>query len=86
MYLQKGEIRQVGIEVISQLNQDFIIDAADFSILDSSGNVLENGTPTIEGHKIITLFSAAQAGKFYVEFTYHIGPEIIKAKIYIEVS
>lgn len=85
MYLNKGEVRQVGIEVLSQLNQDFVIDAADFSIIKGSEETVETGTPTIDGHKIVTLFSAQQSGSYYVEFTYHIGPEIMKAKVYLEV-
>ena len=85
MYMNQGEVRQIGIEVISQLNQDFIIDAADFSILDNTRQTIENGIPTIEGHKIIMLFSGQKAGRYNILFTYHVGPEIMKAKIYIEV-
>lgn len=85
MYLNKGEVRKVGIEVISQLNEDFIIETADFVIMKLTGEILEQGIPTIEEHKISTLFSANEVGKFYCEFTYRIGPEILKAKIYMEV-
>lgn len=85
MYLKKGEVRKVGIEVISQLNQNFVIDAADFSIMKASGEVVEIGIPTIDNYKIATLFSANEVGKFYCEFTYRIGPEILKAKIFVEV-
>lgn len=85
MYFKKGEVRKIGIEVVSQLNQDFIIEAADFSIIKINGEIVENGIPTIEEHKILTLFAANQVGKFYCEFTYRIGPEILKAKIYVEV-
>jgi hypothetical protein len=85
MYLNKGEVRKIGIEVISQLNQDFVIETADFIITKITGEVLEQGIPTIEGHKIITLLSATEIGKYCCEFTYRIGPEILKAKVYAEV-
>lgn len=86
MLLKQGEVRQIGIEVINQLNQDFIIDAADFNVLDSNEQILESGVPAIDGHKILTLFSAQKVGKYYVQFKYHIGPEIMISKVYIEVG
>ena len=85
MYIIKGEVRKIGIEVVSQLSQEFKIDSADFSIMKISGEAVENGMATIEEHKILTLFSAQEIGKYYCEFTYRIGPEILKAKIYVEV-
>lgn len=86
MYLKQGEVRRIGIEVVSQVNDSFAIDTADYSITDSAGRVIENGIPTIDGHKIETLFSANNIGRFFCEFTYRIGPEILKAKIYLEVK
>lgn len=85
MYIKKGEVRKIGIEIISQLDQDFVIETADFSIIKASGEIIEQGIPSIDNHKIITLFSAAEVGKYNCEFTYRIGPEIMKAKIYVEV-
>lgn len=84
--LKQGEVRQIGIEVINQSNQDFTIDAADFTILDNNEQNIESGVPTIDGHKILTLFSAQSVGKYYVQFKYHIGPEIMISKVYIEVG
>ena len=85
MLLQKGEIREVGIEVINKLGQSFTIDAADYTILKSSGEEIEKGFPMIEGVKLITLFNAIEKGRYYVIFKYHIGAEILKAKILVEV-
>lgn len=85
MYVRKGEVRRIGIEVVSQLNQDFEIEAADFVIFKSNGEIVERGIPTIEEYKIMTLFSAQDKGQHHCEFTYRIGPEILKAKIYVEV-
>jgi hypothetical protein len=85
MYVKKGEVRKVGVEVTNRLNQDFIIDAADFSILAEDGTEIEKGYPTIDGHKVIALFSGSTLGKFTCEFTMHIGVEILKSKIEIEV-
>jgi len=85
-YMQQGEVREVGIEVINLLGQEFIIVAADYQIVREDGTVIETGQPAINGHKLIMLFTANQQGKFYVIFKYHIGPEILKAKIYVEVN
>lgn len=85
MRLQVGEIREVGIEVISQLSQGFIIDAAEYEILKKDGTEIDRGFPMIENHKLITLFNASEKGLFYVTFKYHIGAEILKARILVEV-
>ncbi len=85
MTFMQGEIRQIGIEITNVAGQDFVIDAAEYEILDTEGNQIERGYPTINGHKILTLFNASQKGSFYVFFKYHIGPEILKAKIFVEV-
>lgn len=85
MILTQGEVREIGIEVVSQVKQDFIIEAADYVITKTDGTTIESGTATIDGRKILTLFSAQEVGKFYVWFIYRIGPEILKAKIYLEV-
>lgn len=84
MLFSLGEVRQVGIEVIGE-NQDFTIETADYEILTKDNTVVESGSATIDVHKILTLFSANEIGRFCVEFTYRIGPEILKAKIYLEV-
>ena len=85
MLFNKGEVRQVGIRVINQLNQDFTIDTADYEIINSKGESLEKGYATIDGYKILTLFSAMEIGSFYCIFTYRVASEILKAKIYIKV-
>lgn len=87
MTINQGEVRQIGIEVVSQLTQDFVIETADYRILKKDGTEIETGTATIDAHKILTLFSAASIdpGQYYCEFTYRIGPEILKAKISVEV-
>jgi hypothetical protein len=84
MLLQKGEVRIVGIEVISQVQQDFIIEGAEFAIT-QDGEVIEKGEATVDGHKIFTLFSANETGRYLCEFTYRIGPEVLKAKVIVEV-
>lgn len=83
--MQLGEIREVGIEVISNIRQDFVIDAADYQILKDNVEV-DKGLPTIDKHKILTLFSAMEKGRYVVIFKYHIGAEIFKAKVYVEVE
>lgn len=85
MTFMHGEIRQIGIEVVNMVNQDFVIDVAEYEIVDMQGKQIEKGYPTIDGHKILTLFNASVTGKFYIFFKYHIGPEILKAKIFVEV-
>lgn len=85
MFLQLGEIREVGIEVISNIRQDFVIDVAEYSVLKDNVEV-DKGYPTIKEHKILTLFSATEKGRYTVVFKYHIGAEIFKAKVYVEVE
>lgn len=85
MTLLLGEIRTVGIEVINKQGQDFVIDTADFEIHKQDGTLVSCGSATIEGHKILTLFSANEVGKYSCIFTYRIGSETLKARVYVEV-
>lgn len=84
MFLQLGEIREVGIEVVSNIRQDFVIDVAEYQVVKDNIEI-DRGYPTIDGHKILTLFSATEKGKYTVIFKYHIGAEIFIAKVYVEV-
>lgn len=84
MFLQLGEIREVGIEVVSNIRQDFVIDVAEYQVVKDNIEV-DRGYPTIDNHKILTLFSATEKGKYTVIFKYHIGAEIFIAKVYVEV-
>lgn len=86
MFMKHGEVRRLGIEVISTTNQDFVIEAADYSIKKTDGEIVETGIPTIDEHKILALFSAQETGNYDCEFTYHIGPEILKANISVRVT
>lgn len=86
MYLQLGEIREVGIEVTSNVKQDFVIEVAEYQIIKQDGTEIDKGYPTIDNHKILTLFSANEVGQFYVIFKYHIASEIFKAKVHMEVK
>lgn len=79
-----GEIRKVGIEVTSADDQNFTIDAADYRIILQESET-DHGIPTIDGHKIMVLFSASTAGKYQIELTYVIGPEKFKAQLFAEV-
>lgn len=85
MVVNKGEVRKVGIEVISQIGETFVIETADYKILKADGTVLENGVASIDGNTIITLFSAQETGQFVVVFTYRIGAEILIGKVFIKV-
>lgn len=86
MIVRKGEVRQIGIEVLNKLEQSFEIDAAEYSIQNISGSVSESGFPTIDGHKLYMLFDGTHIGRHYVVFKYHVGPEILKAKIIVDVK
>lgn len=83
--MQLGEVREVGIEVISNLGEAFLIEDSKFEITTARGTFINKGVPTVEHHKIITLFDANEVGSYVVIFTYHIGPETLKAKISVEV-
>lgn len=85
MTVHVGEIREIGIEVINKLSEDFNIDAAEYQITKKDGTEVCHGFPTVNVHKIITLFEAVEKGLFYITFKYHIGPEILKARISVEV-
>ncbi|QZY56722.1 hypothetical protein [Crassaminicella profunda] len=85
MVFNQGEVRKIGIEVMSEIQQDFVIESADYEISNQRGEIVETGVATIEEHKILTLFSAIEKGRWCCEFTYRIGPEIIKAKLSIAV-
>lgn len=80
-----GEKRELGIEVINLLGQDFVIDAAEYTIENTNGEIIEQGFPTINNKQLLVLFNATAKGRFYVIFKYHIGPEILKAKMLVEV-
>jgi hypothetical protein len=83
--IYKGEVRKIGIEVISQTNQNFIIETAEYIIKNTKDEAIGNGFATIEDHKIITLFTAESKGSYTCDFIYRIGPEILKAKVNINV-
>jgi hypothetical protein len=83
MNINIGEVRKIGIEVTSRLGQDFIIESADYVITAEDGAEVDRGYPSIDGHKIVALFTAAEVGRFIMEFTFRIGPEILKNKINI---
>jgi hypothetical protein len=86
MRMLNGEVKQIGIAVVSQSSTAFVISSADHVVYDSKDEVVEQGSSTIEGHKIVMLFSATSNGNFICEFTYRIGAEILKAKINVSVT
>ncbi len=86
MIIKQGEVRRLGIEVISTAGQDFMIEAADYMIKNKDDEIVDKGVPTIDNHKLIALISAKEKGNYYCEFTYHIGSEILKASIFVQVS
>lgn len=87
MVIQKGEIRQIGIEVVNTLGQDFTIETAEYEIIEVNEETsIETGFPTIQNKKIFMLFSGETVGSFYLVFKYHIGAEIIKAKLNVKVE
>lgn len=86
MLINQGEVRQIGIEVISRVREDFEIETAEYEIKKPDDDtIIQAGVATIEGNKILTLFSASHTGTFYCTLTYRIGPEILKAKLRLEV-
>lgn len=87
--IKKGEVREVAIEVISRVGDLFVIDGADYEIRDANGLTVQDGKgqASIDGHKIITLFSTVnlEKGKYTVIFTYRISPEILIGEVQIEI-
>ena len=80
MVIYQGEVRLIGIEIINRHRQEFEIEAAEYEILGIDGTRIDHGCPTIDGKKIMTLFTGVEKGMFRIMFKYHIGPEILKAK------
>lgn len=85
MRIYEGEVRMIGIEIESTRDSNFVIEAADYVIIDKDKNIIEEGIPTIEGHRMVVLFSGTDKGIYQIAFKYHIGPEILKARILVEV-
>lgn len=85
MRIYEGEVRMIGIEIENTLDNNFVIETADYTITDKNKNIIEQGFPTIEDHRIVVLFSGTEKGVYQVTFKYHIGPEILKARILVEV-
>lgn len=84
MIFDSGEIRSVGIEVVSKCNNQFAIDTAEFVITKDS-EVVEQGKAVIDGHKLIMLFHAAEKGRYKVMFIYTIADEKLIDYVNIEV-
>lgn len=85
MQIYEGEVRMIGIEIESTLDSNFVIEAADYVVTDKNKNIIDEGFPTIEGHRMFVLFSGTSKGIYQISFKYHIGPEILKARVLVEV-
>lgn len=85
MLVRLGEVREVGIKVLSRLKEDFVIDVASYEIVNSNNEIVDDGFVVINGHILSILFTGSEKGNFNVIFKYHIGPEIIKAMVKVEV-
>ena len=81
---EKGEIRTVGIEVVSRVGNQFVIDTAECTV-SLEGEVLDKSICTIDGHKILTLFHAEQEGRHKLIFSYTIAEERLIDIVTIEV-
>lgn len=85
MRIYEGEVRKIGIEVENAVDNNFVIEAADYVITDKDKQIITEGLPNIDGHRMFILFSGTDKGVYQVTFKYHIGPEILKARILVEV-
>jgi hypothetical protein len=92
--MQKGEVRNVGIEVTSPTSDAFTIDTADYKVYNINDKerttpvqegTIPQGSIQIQGRKILVLFSASVRGSYVVEITYRISPEILKADVMVVV-
>lgn len=83
--LRKGEVRQVGVEFASSVNDSFVISGADFEVVDSKGATVINGSAQVTDKKVLTLFSASEEGEFTVSFKVHIASEIYKPQVSVKV-
>ena len=80
-----GETKFVELEIISRDNADFLIPSATWE-LESMGEVIEQGTAIVDGHNISVLLTAPESvGQYELTVWYSIPPEVIAAKVIINV-
>jgi hypothetical protein len=86
MTFDKGEIRIIGIEVVSnsRCNNFFVIDTAEFYVT-KDDKVVDRGQCPIDGHKLVMLFNAEEKGRYKVVFTYTIAAEKLIDSVSVEV-
>lgn len=86
MIFDKGEIRSVGIEVVSNdCCSSFVIDTAEYYVT-KDDKVVDRGQCAIDGHKLIMLFNAEEKGRYKIIFTYTIAEEKLIDDVTVEVE
>jgi hypothetical protein len=85
--MRVGEVQMVEVKAASNAGDSFVIDAADYKVvnLDIVGTI-NNGAATVTNDIVGTLFSATKKGNYTMEFTIHIGAQIFKPIVYITVD
>ena len=81
-----GETKFVELEVASRDGSEFTITSATWT-LESMGEEVDHGTAIIDGHKVSVLLTAPEiAGRYTLIIWYNIPPEVIGAKVVVNVE
>lgn len=81
-----GETKWIDLEISSKDNQDFTITSSNWS-LESMGKEIDHGNATITGHNISVLLTAPEkVGQYKLVIWYNIPPEVIAAKVIVNVE
>ena len=79
-----GEEKRLCFEIKSKTGRDLVIAQASFKLIDN-GEVIQEGSCSVEGLKLNCLVKPDRTGAMYLEITYIIAPETRKARITINV-
>lgn len=81
-----GETKYVDLEVSSKEGTPFVITSATWT-LESMGEEIAHGTATVDGHKVSVLLTAPEeVGRYTLIIWYNIPPEVIGAKVIVNVE
>lgn len=80
-----GESRQLKFEVSKAQDTAFVISSSTYEILKDNDEV-DSGNMTIDNHILTMSFTPEERGYYWLEITYVIGPDTVKARYKIDVD
>lgn len=85
LHLDKGERRNIQLEIYSCKNEPFSILDASYEITDTKCDIVTSGKCLISGHVLSFMYHADKKGHFTATITFLIADEIMKEKMVIHV-